>query len=174
MKPRIYVYTSILRLYFILIYLLRKVWRQWDNKKTLFQGQIIKLPKDKWHKDNGGQKTTQKTKDWATRTSQFQYPGRVGSSCSTSATQSHFCRNVMVVPLCLSMIYNVDNNYRVYRYLFAEVNKNVKDILLSMCDVKLFLTFASLDLVLLWQLFYLFCSSIVINTVIVTAGTFES
>jgi hypothetical protein len=25
----------------------------------------------------------------------------------------------------------------------------------------------------LWQLFYLFCSSIVINTVIVTAGTFE-
>ena len=34
---------------------------------------------------------------------------------------------------------------------------------LSMCDVKLFLTFASLGLVLLWQLFYLFCSSIVIN-----------
>jgi hypothetical protein len=31
----------------------------------------------------------------------------------------------------------------------------------------------SLNLVLLWQLFYLFCSSIVINTVIVTAGTFE-
>ena len=28
-------------------------------------------------------------------------------------------------------------------------------------------------LVLLWQLFYLFCSSIVIKTVIVTAGTFE-
>jgi hypothetical protein len=28
-------------------------------------------------------------------------------------------------------------------------------------------------LVLLWQLFYLFCSSIVINTVIVTAGNFE-
>jgi hypothetical protein len=32
---------------------------------------------------------------------------------------------------------------------------------------------SSLNLVLLWQLFYLFCSSIVINTVIVTAGTFE-
>jgi hypothetical protein len=32
-----------------------------------------------------------------------------------------------------------------------------------------FLTFTSLNLVLLWQLFYLFCSSIVINTVIVTA-----
>jgi hypothetical protein len=30
-----------------------------------------------------------------------------------------------------------------------------------------------LKLVLLWQLFYLFCFSIVINTVIVTAGTFE-
>ena len=44
---------------------------------------------------------------------------------------------------------------------------------LSLCDVRLFLTFASLGLVLLWQLFYLCCSSIVINTVIVTAGTFE-
>ena len=33
--------------------------------------------------------------------------------------------------------------------------------------------YASLSLVLLWQLFYLFCSSIVINTVIVTAGYFE-
>ena len=32
---------------------------------------------------------------------------------------------------------------------------------------------SSLNLVLLWQLVYLFCSSIVINTVIVTAGTFE-
>jgi hypothetical protein len=34
-------------------------------------------------------------------------------------------------------------------------------------------TFTSLSLVLLWQLFYLFCSNIVINTVIVTAGNFE-
>jgi hypothetical protein len=66
-----------------------------------------------------------------------------------------------------------------------------------MCDVKVFLTFtfvvkilqmtrgcwwrwftidvppSSLNLVLLWQLFYLFRSSIVIKTVIVTAGTFE-
>ena len=42
-----------------------------------------------------------------------------------------------------------------------------------MCDVKLFLTFTSLNLLLLWQLFYLFCSSIVIYSVIVTAGTFE-
>jgi hypothetical protein len=33
------------------------------------------------------------------------------------------------------------------------------------------LTFTSLSLVLLLQLFYLFCSSIVINTVIVTAET---
>jgi hypothetical protein len=32
---------------------------------------------------------------------------------------------------------------------------------------------SSLNLVLLWQLFYPFCSSIVINTVIVTAGTIE-
>ena len=35
------------------------------------------------------------------------------------------------------------------------------------------LTFTSLSLVLFWQLFYLFCSSIVINTVIVTSGNFE-
>jgi hypothetical protein len=58
-------------------------------------------------------------------------------------------------------------------YKDKEVNKNVKTIFLSMCDVKLFLTFASLGLVLIWQLVYLFCSSIVINTVIVSAGTFE-
>jgi hypothetical protein len=53
------------------------------------------------------------------------------------------------------------------------VDKNVKTNLLSMCDVKLFLTFTWLNLVLLWQLFYLCCSSIVIHTAIVTAGTFE-
>ena len=61
----------------------------------------------------------------------------------------------------------------VKMYKDKEVNKHVKNIFLSMCDVKLFLTFASLGLVLLWQLFYLICSSIVINTVIVAAGTFE-
>jgi len=49
----------------------------------------------------------------------------------------------------------------------------VKNIVLSMCDVKVSLTFTSLSLVLLSQLLYLFCSSIVINTVIVTAGNFE-
>jgi hypothetical protein len=61
----------------------------------------------------------------------------------------------------------------VKMYKDKEVNKNVKNILLSMCDVKLFLTFASLGLLLPWQLFYLFCSSIVVNTGIVTARTFE-
>jgi hypothetical protein len=85
----------------------------------------------------------------------------------------------------------------VKMYKAKEVNKNVKNIFSSMCDVNVFLTFtfvvkilqvtrgcwwrwftidvppSSLNLVLLWQLFYLICSSIVINTVIVTAGTFE-
>jgi hypothetical protein len=61
----------------------------------------------------------------------------------------------------------------VKMYTDKEVNKNVKNICLSMCDVKLFVTFTSLNLVLLWKLFYLFCSSIVINTAIVTAGIFE-
>ena len=61
----------------------------------------------------------------------------------------------------------------VKMYKDKEVNKIVKYIFLSMCDVKVSLTFTSLSLVLFWQLFYLFCSSIVINTVIVTAGNFE-
>ena len=51
--------------------------------------------------------------------------------------------------------------------------KMSKILFLSMCDVKVFLTFTSLSLTLIWQLFYLFCSSIVVNTVIVTAGNFE-
>jgi hypothetical protein len=34
-------------------------------------------------------------------------------------------------------------------YKDKEVNKNVKNIFLSMCDVKVFLTFTSLNLVLL-------------------------
>ena len=53
------------------------------------------------------------------------------------------------------------------------VNKNVKNIFLSMCDVKVSLTFTSLSLVLFLTTVYLVCLSIVINTVIVTAGNFE-
>jgi hypothetical protein len=37
----------------------------------------------------------------------------------------------------------------VKMYKDKEVNKNVKNIFLSMCDVKVFLTFTSLNLVLL-------------------------
>jgi hypothetical protein len=37
----------------------------------------------------------------------------------------------------------------VKMYKDKEVDKNVKNIFLSMCDVKLFFTFASLGLVLL-------------------------
>ena len=61
----------------------------------------------------------------------------------------------------------------VKMYKNKEINKNVKNICLSMCDVQVSLTYTSLNLVLLWKLCYLFCSSIVINTVIVTVGTFE-
>ena len=46
-------------------------------------------------------------------------------------------------------------------YKDKEVNKNVKDIFLSMCDVKIFLT-NILPILFLY-----------LNTVIVTAGTFE-
>ena len=35
-----------------------------------------------------------------------------------------------------------------------------QEFFLSMCDVKIFLTFTSPNMVLLWQLFYLFCSCI--------------
>jgi hypothetical protein len=52
----------------------------------------------------------------------------------------------------------------VKMYKDKEVNKNVKNIFLSMCDVRVFLTFTILPI----------CSSMVIHTVIVTAGTFES
>ena len=41
------------------------------------------------------------------------------------------------------------------------------------CCFLAFCSPSSLDLVLRWLLVYLFCSSIVINAVIVTAGTFE-
>jgi hypothetical protein len=53
----------------------------------------------------------------------------------------------------------------VKMYKDKDVNKDVKNMFLSMCDVRVLLTFTSLNLVLLWQLFYLFCSNIVINTV---------
>ena len=43
-------------------------------------------------------------------------------------------------------------NNIVKMYKDKEVNKNVKNILLSTCDVKVFLTFTSLNWVLLWQL----------------------
>ena len=41
----------------------------------------------------------------------------------------------------------------VKMYKDKEVTKNVKDILFSMCDVKIFLTFTSRNMVLHWQLF---------------------
>ena len=71
------------------------------------------------------------------------------------------------------MHFHIVKMYKDKVYKDKEVNKNVNNIFLSMCDVKVSLTFTSLNLVLLWQLFYLFCSCIVINTVIVTAGTFK-
>jgi hypothetical protein len=54
-------------------------------------------------------------------------------------------------------------------YKDKEVKKNVKNIFLSMCDVKEFLTFTftEYDTVLTTILF------LYLNTVIVTAGAFE-
>ena len=52
-------------------------------------------------------------------------------------------------------------------YKYKEVNKNVKDIFLSMCDIH-FTEFGTVMTTVLPVLF-----NIVINTVIVTAGNFE-
>ena len=60
----------------------------------------------------------------------------------------------------------------VKMYKDKEVNKMSK-IFFYQCGVRVFLIFTSLNLVLLSQIFYLVCSSIVINTVIVIAGTVE-
>ena len=53
-----------------------------------------------------------------------------------------------------------------------EVKKNVKTIFLSMCDVKVFLTFTFTEygtvLTTILPIWYLY-----LNTVIVTAGAFE-
>ena len=57
-------------------------------------------------------------------------------------------------------------------YKDKEVKKNVKNIFLSMCDVKMFLTFTSLNngtaLTTILPILFLY-----LNTVIVTTGTFE-
>ena len=58
------------------------------------------------------------------------------------------------------------------RYVFKKVKKNVKKIILSMCDVKVFLTFTFTEYgtVLMAVLPILFQY---LNTVIVTAGAFQ-
>ena len=57
-------------------------------------------------------------------------------------------------------------------YKDKEIKKNVKNIFLSMCEVKMFLTFISLEygtaLTTILPILFLY-----LNTVIVTAGTFE-
>ena len=57
-------------------------------------------------------------------------------------------------------------------YKDKEVKKNVKNIFLSMCDVKVFLTFTFTEygtvLTTILPILYLY-----LNTVIVTAGAFE-
>jgi hypothetical protein len=60
----------------------------------------------------------------------------------------------------------------VKMYKDKEIKKNVKNIFLSMCDVKVFLTFTfteySTVLTTILPILFLY-----INTVIVTAGDFE-
>ena len=57
-------------------------------------------------------------------------------------------------------------------YKDKEVKKNVKNIFLSMCDVKVFLTFTFTEygtvLATILSILFLY-----LNTVIVTAGAFE-
>jgi hypothetical protein len=60
----------------------------------------------------------------------------------------------------------------VKMYKDKEVKKNVKNIFLSICDVKVFLTFTftehSTVLTTILHIFFLY-----LNTVIMTAGAFE-
>ena len=53
-------------------------------------------------------------------------------------------------------------------YKDKEVKKNVKNICLSMCDVKVFLTFTFTDLTTILPILFLY-----LNTVIMTARDFE-
>ena len=58
------------------------------------------------------------------------------------------------------------------RYVFKKVKKNVNKIILSMCDVKVFLTFTFTEygtvLTAVLPILFLY-----LNTVIVTAGVFQ-
>jgi uncharacterized membrane protein len=56
----------------------------------------------------------------------------------------------------------------VKMYKDKEVKKNVKNICLSMCDVKVFLTFTFTDLTTILPILFLY-----LNTVIMTARDFE-
>jgi hypothetical protein len=83
-------------------------------------------------------------------------------------------RIIATGPCIMNQLRDVNTICRRSWYIAAHIWKIYKIFFfLSMCDVKVFLTFTSLSLALIWQLFYLFCSSIVVNTVIVTAGNFK-
>jgi hypothetical protein len=96
---------------------------------------------------------------------------------------SHLCWKFVIWKWIVKIKWNINEKQMYYkRWVFIEwkcikircQQKCQNYFFLSMCDVKVSLRFTSLSLVLLWQLFYLFCTSIVMNTVIVTAGDFES
>jgi hypothetical protein len=61
----------------------------------------------------------------------------------------------------------------VKMYKDKEVNKNVNTIFFINVWRKIVFDIYFTEFGTAWQLFCLFCSSIVINTVIVIAGTFE-
>ena len=61
---------------------------------------------------------------------------------------------IVSIPLCIRV-------FPVIQIIIETIEKlKMSIIFLSMCDVKIFLTFTSPNMVLLWQLFYLFCSCI--------------
>jgi hypothetical protein len=75
--------------------------------------------------------------------------------CVYMYVSNHFNHCIKLFAPCGPLIGNT-NSYS-YSILIVKMSK----LFCYQCDVKVFLTFTSLILVLFWQLFYLFCSSIV-------------
>ena len=74
-----------------------------------------------------------------------------------------FCLSSSCI-LCAQCSEFLDCPFLITPSVFSDV-----DIIVPVNHIRLL--FTSLSLALIWQLFYLFCSSIVVNTVIVTAET---
>ena len=91
-------------------------------------------------------------------------PTRTCSPCTYPLERVHLS-SVWVIKSCsqvLSLSDDIVHLLTINRSLRCIKIKSqiCQEFFLSMCDVKIFFTFTSPNMVLLWQLFYLFCSCI--------------